>query len=130
MKAIIYVRVSTKGQEDKTSLDSQAEACAQFAIDRNYEISEIVREVYSGADLHDRPELNRIRARLRNREADAMICYAIDRLSRDVAHLAILTDEFDRAGVELFFVTEDLGKNILGSPGFTLQRALRRLRGV
>lgn len=121
MKAIIYVRVSTRGQEDNASLDSQAKACAQFANSKKFQILETAREVYSGADLHDRPELNRIRARLRNREADVMICYAIDRLSRDVAHLAILTDEFDRAGVELFFVTEDLDK----SPEGKLLRSIK-----
>lgn len=114
-RALIYCRVSTTGQEEKgTSLESQAAACKDFAKVKGYHIEETVKEVFSGAYLFDRPRLNECRAKLRTGAYDAVIVYAIDRLSRDVAHLAIIADEVERAGAELHFVTEDLDKTAEG----------------
>lgn len=107
--ALIYCRVSTQRQEDEgTSLDSQASACVAHAEKLGYSVARITKEVYSGAELFDRPQLARDRADIRSCEFKAVIVYAIDRLSRDIAHLAILSDEIERAGAKLIFVTEDL----------------------
>lgn len=114
-RALVYCRVSTTGQEEKgTSLESQAAACTEFARAKGYQIAETVKEVFSGAYLFDRPKLNECRARLRTGAYNAVVVYAIDRLSRDVAHLAIIADEIERAGAELYFVTEDLDKTAEG----------------
>ena len=91
-----------------TSLDSQVSACIAHAEKLGYQVGHITKEVYSGAELFDRPLLSRDRADIRARAFQAVIVYAIDRLSRDIAHLAILSDEIDRAGTKLIFVTEDL----------------------
>ncbi len=108
-QAIIYCRVSTKGQEDDgTSLDSQELACRQFAEARGYIIGRVTREVYTGAELWDRPKLAQDRADLKAGAFNALIVYAIDRLSRDPIHLAIVAEECERAGAVLEFVTEPL----------------------
>jgi site-specific DNA recombinase len=108
-KALVYCRVSTQKQEDEgTSLDSQASACVEYAEKLGYNVARVTKEVYSGAELFDRPLLSRDRADIRARAFHAVIVYAIDRLSRDIAHLAILSDEIERAGAKLIFVTEDL----------------------
>ena len=52
--------------------------------------------------------MKRVRLRQRSQRKVTVIAYAIDRLSRDIAHLAILSDEIERAGAKLIFVTEDL----------------------
>ncbi len=107
--ALIYCRVSTRNQQDTgTSLDTQAEACIKHAESLGYVIGRVTKEAYSGAELWDRPQLSRDRVDLRAGQFQALICYAIDRLSRDQAHLYILADECSRAGAQLLFVTEDL----------------------
>ncbi len=55
-----------------------------------------------------------------------MICYAVDRLSRNQAHIYIVVEEFDRAGTRLEFVTEDfedsaVGKFLLSAKGFAAE---------
>ncbi|HEX8264728.1 MAG TPA: recombinase family protein [Pyrinomonadaceae bacterium] len=113
--ALIYCRVSTEKQEQEgTSLDSQADACIEYAKQNGYQIAEVVKETFSGAYLFDRPKLNEQRAKIRAGEYGAVVVYAIDRLSRDVAHLAILVDEIERHGAKLHFVTENLDQTAEG----------------
>ncbi len=64
--ALVYCRVSTQKQEEEgTSLDSQAAACIAHAEKLGYQIGRVTKEVYSGAELFDRPLLSRDRADIR-----------------------------------------------------------------
>lgn len=113
--ALVYCRVSTEKQsEEGTSLDSQAAACIKFAKQNGYQIAEVVKETFSGAYLFDRPKLNEQRQKIRAGEYGAIIVYAVDRLSRDIAHLSILVDEIERYGAKLHFVTENLDNTAEG----------------
>src|SRR3712207_4345455 len=101
-QAAIYSRVSTTRQEDEgTSLDTQAERCRDYANAHGYAVSTEYREVFTGAVWRDRPKLTELRAAVRNKEFDVIICYDIDRLSRNQIHLALLMDEFEEAGVRV-----------------------------
>jgi len=114
--ALIYCRVSTDGQEEKgTSLESQVRECVKFAEQQGYKVGNVVKESYSGFYLSERKLLNAERDNIRLGVYDAVVAYAVDRLSRKAAHLAILSEEFERAGVELLFVTEQLDKTAEGS---------------
>lgn len=107
-KALIYSRVSTQAQKDDgTSLVSQTEACTAYATQNGFTIIRTLNEVYSGAYFHDRPLLNEMRDGIRRGLYDVIVFYAIDRLSRNVAHLAILADECERYNVSLHCVSED-----------------------
>lgn len=107
--ALVYCRVSTQRQEDGgTSLDSQAAACVAHAEKLGYRVGRVTKEVYSGAELYDRPKLAIDRADIRTGMFQAVVVYAIDHLSRNIAHLAILAEECERADAKLIFVTEDL----------------------
>src|SRR5579872_2207398 len=107
--ALVYCRVSTKGQEENgTSLDSQETACVKHAEQLGFTIGRVTREVYSGGELYNRPKLAQDRADIRAGQFQALITYALDRLSRDPIHLEILAEECARAGCELIFVTEPL----------------------
>jgi site-specific DNA recombinase len=99
--AAIYVRVSSAGQEqDGTNLDTQEAACRAYAHQHGCSVADahVFREVYSGADLHERPRLGELRRAAREGEVQAVICYAVDRLSRNQAHLYIIAEEFEQAG--------------------------------
>ena len=114
MKAIVYSRVSTDAQErDGTSLDSQERACAEFAAELGWQVVQCIRDAGSGA-LLERDGLNELRAALRQGEANAVVAYAVDRLSRSQNHIGILFDEFDSAGVTMEFVTERFEDTAVG----------------
>ncbi len=110
-RAAIYVRVSTGQQEeDGTSLGSQELQCRRYATEHGYTVDEvhIYREVHTGTELWERPKLTALRDAVRHHEADTVIAYAIDRLSRDPVHLGVVLSEADQARVEVEFVTEPL----------------------
>src|SRR3989337_666938 len=106
MRAVIYVRVSTDGQErDGTSLETQEEACVNHAEAKGWQIVERVRDTTSGFTL-ERPGLEQVRRCVRDGLVDVVLAYAVDRLSRNQNHVGILFDEVDRHEVKLDFVTE------------------------
>lgn len=114
-RAAIYCRVSTRGQEEEgTSLETQEAECCGHAAKLGYDVRGIYREVHSGFQLHERPRLQALREAVLGGNVDAVIVYAVDRLSRRQAHLAIIADELERAGVALFFVTEEFDKSAVG----------------
>ncbi len=115
-QAAIYCRVSTAVQQEGTSLDTQEAACHTFATARGYAVDadHIYREVHTGGELWERTRLTALREAVRRGEVQAVIAYAVDRLSREQAHLFILDDEATRAGAELLFVTEEFDKTPVG----------------
>ena len=102
--AVGYARVSSRSQEDNSSLESQIQAIRAFAAENNIEIKSEVREVFSGASLFDRPLLNQIRDEIRAETYNYLIVYDIDRLSRDMVHLALLLNECERFNTKLKIV--------------------------
>lgn len=104
MQAVIYARVSTDGQEENFSTASQVEACTRYAQQHGFTIVGVFQDVASGAVI-DRPKLDQVRELIRQGEIQAVIAYASDRLTRNVAHSYLLRDEMKRAGVGLHYAT-------------------------
>ncbi|MBA7695179.1 hypothetical protein ES703_103801 [subsurface metagenome] len=101
--AAIYCRVSGEAQErEGTSLDSQREADLAKGKELGYNTpgTFVLSEVGSRLTL-DRPKLNQLRQWVRDKQVDAVIIYALDRLSGDPVHIVILEDEMERSGVQL-----------------------------
>lgn len=120
--AVIYCRVSTDRQEENgTSLDSQEGGCVTKAHQLGYTVANVVREQHTGTELWERPKLAKIREDIKAGYYQALIVYAVDRLSRDVAHLYIIAEECERAGTELIFATETFDK----SPEGKLMQSVR-----
>ena len=107
-RAVIYSRVSSAGQEDNSSLATQEDRCRAYAAERGWMVVGVYREVHSGAELFERPQLAALREAVRQGEADAVVAFALDRVSRNQAHLGFLLSEWDHAGVPLGLVTEEL----------------------
>ncbi len=108
-QAAIYCRVSTAGQEEEgTSLATQEARCRQYAIEHGYVVDEVhvYREVHTGTELWERPQLTMLRAAMRAGAVGVIIAYAIDRLSRDPVHLGVVLSEAEYVGVVVQFVTE------------------------
>lgn len=114
MRAVVYSRVSTDAQErDGTSLDTQERACLDQAADRGWNVVRCIRDAASGATL-EREGIAELRAVLRSGEADVIVAYAVDRLSRNQNHIGVLFDEFERAEVRMEFVTERFEDTAVG----------------
>ena len=91
MKAAIYCRVSTEGQEqDGTSLQTQLEACQKYCQVKGYEVFCSFNEAWSGLSL-ERPRLAELRELVRSESIDAVVVYSLDRLTRELGHGVILT---------------------------------------
>src|SRR4029079_19121384 len=75
----IYCRVSSSGQEDGYSLDTQEAACRQWARERGLAVASVSREVWTGVDRH-RPQLYALLDQIG--PGDVVLVYAVDRLSR------------------------------------------------
>ncbi len=108
MHAAIYVRVSTDDQaRHGYSLAEQKEACRQRAVSLGaYSIIEYADEGISGSRL-DRPGLDSLREAVKNGQVDVIIVRDPDRLSRKLAHQLLVTEEFEKAGVNLEFLDFD-----------------------
>lgn len=114
-RAVIYCRVSTADQgEHGTSLDSQEALCRAYCEERGYQVIGVFPDVFTGAQYRDRPALDRLREQVRARTVDLVVAYAVDRLSRNQAHLYILVEEFEDHGARLEFVTEDFEDSAVG----------------
>jgi site-specific DNA recombinase len=109
--AALYVRVSSKGQEDEgSSLATQEASCRASSHDRAIPVDgeHIYRETHTGTELWERPQLTRLRAAMARGEVTHLFVHSIDRLSRDPVHLGVIISEADHRGVEVIFVTEPL----------------------
>jgi site-specific DNA recombinase len=85
-RAALYPRVSSRGQEEEgTSLGTQEQRCREYAAARGYVVDEehVYREVHTGTELWERPQLAKMREAVRRREVDVVVAFAIDRLSRE-----------------------------------------------
>jgi site-specific DNA recombinase len=121
MKAAIYCRVSTEGQEqDGTSLQTQLEACLKYCHERDYEVGYQFKEAYSGLSL-ERPKLNELRELVRSDEVDVVVVYSLDRFSRDPVHGVILMQELDKRGISLEAATETVDNSEVGKLVFYIK---------
>lgn len=121
MKAAIYCRVSTEGQEvDGTSLDSQQEACKQYCQARHYQVDYKFSEAWSGLSL-ERPKLDELRELIRTEAIDAVVVYSLDRFSRDPVHGVILMQELEKHAVSLEAATETVDNSEVGKLVFYIK---------
>ena len=122
-RVLTYSRVSTDAQErDGTSLDTQEQACKEYAESNGWVVVERIRDAASGFNL-DRPGIERTRQLLRQGVVDIVVAFAVDRLSRNQNHIGVLFDEVEQSGAKLDFVTEvfedtAIGRFILAARAF------------
>ncbi len=116
MKAVIYLRVSTKEQaEEGYSIPAQAEACRRFLADRGWELADEYVDRGESARTADRPQLQAMLARLSEDPGiDCLVVHKLDRLARNLEDHAAVRAALRKAGVQLHSVTESLEDSASG----------------
>jgi site-specific DNA recombinase len=114
-QALLYARVSTDDQAERGySLTTQIDAMREYAISHGFSVVAEVADDCSGSiPVADRPGGGQVYTFLRDKRADVVILYTIDRTARDkrdypIEFLIFLRDVQD-AGAELHYV--DSGKS-------------------
>ena len=98
-KTIAYLRVSTDKQADRgISLDVQRVKALAYAELYDLELVEIIVDAGESAKTLDRPGLQKALGMLRDGTAQALLVVKLDRLTRSVAQLGELLDEYFKEG--------------------------------
>ena len=112
-RAALVARVSTANQaEHGFSLSTQIAECKKYAERNGMIVAHEIQDAVSGTvEIREREGGKRLYKLVKDREIDAVIFYAIDRIARDedVAELILLKRDLKRAGVELHYA--DSGKS-------------------
>jgi len=103
MRAAIYTRVSTTDQ----TCENQLAALRRYVEARGWTATEFVDEGVSGAKER-RPALDALVAAARRRKVDAIVCWRLDRLGRNLRHLITLLDELHTLGIAFVSLGEGL----------------------
>lgn len=111
-----YARVSTKSQEDSTSLKTQISTLKQNGC------TEVFSEVCSGATM-DRPEFKSLESKLRN--GDTLIITKLDRFSRNTEHAIMKIKELAERGIKVNILNMGIVdlSNPIGKMMFTILSA-------
>jgi DNA invertase Pin-like site-specific DNA recombinase len=103
MKVAVYARVSTHEQ----TTENQLLELRRYVEARGWTATEYVDEGVSGSKDR-RPALDQLTADVRRHKVEAVVCWRLDRLGRNLRHLVLLLDEWQARGIA--FVT--LGEGI------------------
>lgn len=92
MKLVGYVRVSSKNQEDNTSLADQKRRIKAYCEAFEHELIAVFEEVESGGNIGDRPQFAEAMDMVKN-SADGIVSIKLDRIARNCKDVLILVDD-------------------------------------
>ena len=112
MRAIAYVRESTKKQQEKDlSVPAQLSEIRAYAHRQGWEIiDEFVDRARSGRE-HHRPGLEAMVAAIRTGRADVLIVWKLERLARDSFLSKVVRRELTQYGAKLVSLNEPTGNS-------------------
>ncbi len=101
MKAVIYMRVSTRDQNTSSQLDD----CLELALARGFETVTLREEVASGV-AKARPAWEEVKELARRGKVGAVIVWSLDRVGRSMFRTIADVGELDGLGVRVVSVRE------------------------
>ncbi len=133
--AVIYLRVSTEDQANRGySLQNQREVCLERArtlatarerqTGQRVELQTVIFTDAVSGELLERPELENVRAFVKEHRPAYFICLDPDRFSRATYHAIMVANEIEAAGTKLEFVNHDYQSTPEGRLFFTLRVAI------
>jgi site-specific DNA recombinase len=109
-----YIRVSTSGQLDNTSLEEQSQQITNYCNKNNLHLLRIYNEGWqSGAD-NDRPRLQEMLNDADQKHFEVVVIWALDRFGREMADMLVNARRLERLGIELISVKEKFGNDPQG----------------
>jgi site-specific DNA recombinase len=121
MRAVIYLRVSTKEQVEKDlteegfSIAAQREACVRLLAERGWELVDEYADKGESARTADRPQLRAMLARVaEDGDVEAVVVHKVDRLARNIEDHVAIRALLRRRGVTLVSVAENLDETASG----------------
>ncbi|WP_276916604.1 recombinase family protein [Aneurinibacillus aneurinilyticus] len=118
----MYARVSTEEQaRNGFSLKDQIRECQKKVGTDEYK--QYIDEGISGEFL-DRPALSQLRQDVRDGLITKIVCLDPDRLSRKLMHQLLITEEFDRRGIQLIFVNGEYARTPEGQLFYSMRGAI------
>jgi len=108
--AVIYTRVSSKDQVDNYSLETQEQACKEFAARAGYDVVRVFTERGESAKTAVRTQLQAMLTYVAEnaRLLATVIVYKVDRLARNSTDHGNLRVQLGKCGVRLQSTTENL----------------------
>ena len=96
VKYVLYSRKSTESDERQAmSIESQINEMKTVAERDGIEITDIIQESKSAKATGQRPQFNQLLQRIKNGEANGILTWAPDRLSRNAGDLGTIIDLMD-----------------------------------
>lgn len=120
LRAVSYLRVSTErqaqvgGEPEGLSIPAKREVCKRRGIEMGaLVVAEFVERGWSGRSL-ERPELKRMLEYVQASPVDFVIVHKIDRLARNRADDAVVTNQVAATGAHLVSTSEAINSTPLG----------------
>jgi len=124
MKAAIYIRVSTAGQ----NTDLQKDGLVEYANRAKLNIIEEYVDIAVSGRKEGRPALKKLMKSAYNREFDTVIVWKFDRFARSVSHLLKALEEFNHLDIRFISVQDQIDTNSpMGKAMFTIIGAMAEL---
>lgn len=106
-KVAIYSRKS-KFTSTGDSIENQIEMCRSFAIknlEGELDFAIYEDEGFSGGNT-DRPEFKKLMKDARDKKFEVLVCYRLDRISRNVADFSVLSDKLQALNIDFLSIRE------------------------
>lgn len=104
MKVAIYTRVSTGLQ----TTENQRQELGRYVEARGWKLYKEYSDEGVSGSKDRRPALDELVKDARRRRFDALVCWRLDRLGRNLRHLILLLDELQAVGVAFVSLAEGI----------------------
>ena len=105
MNIAIYARQS-KFSESGESIENQVKLCKEYANKLGYTNINIYKdEGFSGGNIN-RPEFKQLLEDAKNKEFNCLICYKLDRISRNISDFSKLIDNLNNLNISFISIKE------------------------
>ena len=105
MNIAIYARQS-KFSESGESIENQVKLCKEYANKLGYTNIKIYKdEGFSGGNIN-RPEFKQLLEDAKNKEFNCLICYKLDRISRNISDFSKLIDNLNNLNISFISIKE------------------------
>jgi len=109
MRAFVYLRQSLDRNGSGAAVDRQREDCLKLCADRGWEVAQVWTDNdVSASSAKPRPAYTRMLAAVERGEAQVLVAWHVDRLTRKITDLESLIELAQATGLRIATVTGDL----------------------